>query len=210
MWAPLPKTSVGERISQQIRMLLIKKARSFHSKATRLGSPRSLFLARLSVPLAARGSPELVLHGFQSPPRLCTLCRTGNNSPKTKPMLSCNLGGISSPCKCFQAAIVRRSQRFTSQRLPTAGGTSVVNVHLHVHHLSRNGTSVALSLRSLGTLVYSSVLAGKQYSLFLRGRTEKTISNQARNKALAFQSVEEMFSSGSSPFSAAQGMLFAT
>lgn len=33
VWAPLPKTKVGERISWQIRILLIKKAGIFHGEA---------------------------------------------------------------------------------------------------------------------------------------------------------------------------------
>lgn len=34
VWAPFPKTNVGERISRQIRISLIKKARIFHGEAS--------------------------------------------------------------------------------------------------------------------------------------------------------------------------------
>ena len=147
---------------------------------------------------------------FRAPGWLCTVCQTGNNSLRKQSLCyHATWEGFSLHVKVSNEQLCEGHNLHYSDCPLQEALVWLTSFSMCIISAEVGWISVILSHCSLGILVYISVLAGKQYSWFFHVRTEKTISNQARNKALAFQSMGETISRGSSPSLAAQGMLFA-
>lgn len=147
---------------------------------------------------------------FRAPGWLCTVCQMGNNSPrKQSSCYHATWEGFSLHVNVSNKQLCEGRNLHYSDCPPQEALVWLTSFSMCIVSAEMGWISVTLSHCSLGILVYISVLAGKQYSWFFHVRTKKTISNQARNKALAFQGMGKTISSGSSLSLAAQGTLFA-
>lgn len=147
---------------------------------------------------------------FRAPGWLCTVCQMGNNSlRKQSSCYHATWEGFSLHVNVSNEQLCEGHNLHYSDCPPQEALVWLTSFSMCIISAEMGWISVTLSHCSLGILVYISVLAGKQYSWFFHVRRENTISNQARNKALAFQSMGETISSGSSLSLAAQGTLFA-
>lgn len=147
---------------------------------------------------------------FRAPGWLCTVCQMGNNSLRKQSLCyHATWEGFSLHVNVSNQQLCEGHNLHYSDCPLQEAPAWLTSFSVCIIPAEVGWISVTLSLCSLGILVYISVLAGKQYSWFFHVRTQTTISNQARNKALAFPSVGGTISSGSSLSLAARGMLFA-
>lgn len=153
------------------------------------------------------GSPSLCFMDFTAPGWLCTVCQTGNNSLRKQSLCyHATWEGFSLHVNVSNEQLCEGHNLHYSDCPLREAPAWLTSFSMCIISAETGWISVTLSYCSLGILVYTSALAGKQFLILL---CEKAISNQARNKALAFQRMEETISSGASLSLAAQGRLFA-
>lgn len=168
----------------------------FIQKLHDLAAQGAFFLHACQFCWQSVGSPGLCFMDFRAPGWLCTACQTGNNSLRKQSMCyHATWEGFSLQVNVSNQQLCEGHNLHYSDCPPQEAPVRLTSFSMCIISAEVGWISVTLSLRSLGILVYISVLAGRQYSWVFRVRTEETISNQAWNKALGFQSMGQTVSS---------------
>jgi len=169
--APFLKTNVGGRISWQIRILLIKKARIFHGEASSFKSymtwqPEEPFSCML---VNSAGSTRVVQACaswiFRAPGWLCTACQMGNNSPRKQSLCyHATWEGFSLHVNVSNEQLCEGHNLHYSDCPPQEALAWLTSFPMCIISAEMGWIRVTLSHRSLGIPVYISFLAGKQHS----------------------------------------------
>lgn len=111
------------------------------------------------------GSPGLCFMDFRAPGWLCTACQTGNNSLRKQSMCyHATWEGFSLHVNVSNQQLCEGHNLHYSDCPPQEAPVRLTSFSMCIISAEVGWISVTLSLRSLGILVYISVLAGRQYS----------------------------------------------
>lgn len=169
MWAPLPRTNVGERISQQIGILWTKKARSFHGEA---GSFNSYMTWQPKEPLSctlvnSAGSTWVV--GACAPcisepsMALYPVPNSEQQPPKQSPCYHATWEGFRLHVNVSNQQLCEGHNLHHRDCPRQEAPVWITSVSMCIISAETRWISVTLSLCSLGILIHSSVLAGTPY-----------------------------------------------